>query len=577
MALPLLHTFHRNISRAAALAGTFNIRINGLKGNMNADQPWISNAGAAVAGTGTEQSNALFQFSSTCYYFAESLLEEMELSRKSSESSSNTSAAVPPLPPIGLIHTAWGGSQIEAWLAPGARAQCAGTAGAAGSGGSLWRSAAAPYLDTTLKGFLWCTSTFARPAPAPPQRQSSYAADLCPFFCLSFARPPATRADQGENNCNGVMGNSAQGVGYGCEMPALVRVWRAAWSATPGTTDPLAPFGVVTLAAGGSEGGPDIGGMRWSQSGNYGTLPSPEMPNAFLAHAYDLGDPWASSSSCQSWGCCWKGYNETACAAKTKPGTCAAACAGLMNTTYYMGPIHPRIKKPVGQRLAKAAHRLLFGGAGAYAGPTLSGCAVEQTASGGGGAGAAGAAAPTITLKFNRTLLRGGSVGVKNYAADAADSAMRVLVDGAYWCANTTLEPKVLQGGGKQLCADVGAPSWGACGGALMCGTDGAALPPSGAPSLVPGAAWVAVDIKAATATTVTLDLAKLNGAAPLALRYAWGQPQDTCCKPAGPTEPCVPGACPLWSPESGLPANPFTAAIVSGKCRCVPPQVCDE
>ena len=38
------------------------------------------------------------------------------------------------------------------------------------------------------------------------------------------------------------------------QLPAMVADWRAVWSATPGTTDPLAPFGVATLAAGGSEG-----------------------------------------------------------------------------------------------------------------------------------------------------------------------------------------------------------------------------------------------------------------------------------------------------------------------------------
>lgn len=79
------------------------------------------------------------------------------------------------------------------------------------------------------------------------------------------------------------MGNAAQKTGYGCEMVAMVDLWRRAWSKEAGTTDPLAPFGIVTLASGGSEGGSDIGGMRWSQTGNFGTLPSPEMPNTFLA------------------------------------------------------------------------------------------------------------------------------------------------------------------------------------------------------------------------------------------------------------------------------------------------------
>jgi hypothetical protein len=45
----------------------------------------------------------------------------------------------------------------------------------------------------------------------------------------------------------------------------------------------------------------------------------------------------------------------------------------MTNTSYYMGPIHPRIKKPVGDRLATAAMGVVFGSSGAYAGPTLAG------------------------------------------------------------------------------------------------------------------------------------------------------------------------------------------------------------
>jgi hypothetical protein len=154
------------------------------------------------------------------------------------------------------------------------------------------------------------------------------------------------------------MGNSAAGVGYGCQMPAMVALWRKHWSATAGTTDPMAPFGVVTLASGGSEGGPDIGGMRWSQTANFGTLPSPAMPNTFLAHAFDLGDPY-TNTQCLSWLCCAEDghYNATTC--NKREATCADACRALTNTSYYMGPIHPRIKKPVGQRLAFAAKNLV--------------------------------------------------------------------------------------------------------------------------------------------------------------------------------------------------------------------------
>lgn len=124
----------------------------------------------------------------------------------------------------------------------------------------------------------------------------------------------------------------------------MIDLWRTSWSKTKGTTDKLAPFGIVTLASGGSEGGPDIGGMRWSQTGNYGVLPNLAMPNTFLAHAYDLGDPW-QDVSCLNWHCCPFGtkgnaYNATACAQHIKdPTQCVAACRALTNTSYYMGPI----------------------------------------------------------------------------------------------------------------------------------------------------------------------------------------------------------------------------------------------
>jgi hypothetical protein len=30
------------------------------------------------------------------------------------------------------------------------------------------------------------------------------------------------------------VGSSLSGIGYGCELPAMVADWRAVWSATPG-------------------------------------------------------------------------------------------------------------------------------------------------------------------------------------------------------------------------------------------------------------------------------------------------------------------------------------------------------
>ena len=42
-------------------------------------------------------------------------------------------------------------------------------------------------------------------------------------------------------------GNSIAGVGYSCEQKILVEGWRRVWSTVTGTTDPMAPFGVVSL------------------------------------------------------------------------------------------------------------------------------------------------------------------------------------------------------------------------------------------------------------------------------------------------------------------------------------------
>lgn len=52
---------------------------------------------------------------------------------------------------------------------------------------------------------------------------------------------------QGENDMQTDKGNSVANWGYSCLMQALVTQWRSLWSATPGTTDPNAAFGIVTL------------------------------------------------------------------------------------------------------------------------------------------------------------------------------------------------------------------------------------------------------------------------------------------------------------------------------------------
>ena len=186
----------------------------------------------------------LMHFSSTCYYFAESLTDMMR------ESDS--------IVPIGLISTAIGGSMIEAWNLNSTTDKCVDTAtdedGWVAAHEELYHSNLEPFLSTTIKGVIWY---------------------------------------QGENNVGSTPGNSEKKVGYGCQMKEMIKQWRTAFSQTPHTTDPEFPFGIVTVASGGSEGNDfNIGTFRSSQAANYGSLPNDDLPNTFVAQAYDLNDPY---------------------------------------------------------------------------------------------------------------------------------------------------------------------------------------------------------------------------------------------------------------------------------------------
>jgi sialate O-acetylesterase len=100
MALPVAHTFSRNLSAAAVMGGKYhNIRLKQISGNMNPGHDWISlyNAVTTRLEQGRINDTYLNLFSATCYYFAQSLTDEL-----------GTDA-----PPIGLVHTAYGGSMIE--------------------------------------------------------------------------------------------------------------------------------------------------------------------------------------------------------------------------------------------------------------------------------------------------------------------------------------------------------------------------------------------------------------------------------------------------------------------------------
>ena len=155
----------------------------------------------------------------------------------------------------------------------------------------------------------------------------------------------------------------------------MLRQWREHWSVEPNTTSSDVPFGLVTLAGGTAEGHADnMAAFRWAQMGNFDYLPNImsnptmyDMTNTFAALAHDLGDPWNKQ--------CFY----------LKPPTCQGNAPYSWNkTNYYMGPIHPRDKLPVGRRLAKSGYPILYGNNANNVlnqmniGPVIAGCKLNN-------------------------------------------------------------------------------------------------------------------------------------------------------------------------------------------------------
>lgn len=78
-----------------------------------------------------------------------------------------------------------------------------------------------------------------------------------------------------------------------------------------------------------------------------GILPNSDMPNTFLAEAYDLDDPW--DKSCGDWGCCHQQptYSKTKCLAALSDtpwqgsmSACDANCAAIADTPVYVFRLH---------------------------------------------------------------------------------------------------------------------------------------------------------------------------------------------------------------------------------------------
>jgi len=538
--------------------------------------------------------------------------------------------------PIGLVDTAIGGQRIEEYMNNATISTCQNRSSEniPWWNGQLFGQMVLPFVDMTVKGWVWY---------------------------------------QGENNMGNLKGSAIENLGYSCEQRELIRGWRSIWSETAGTTDPVAPFGVVTLASSGAEGSDAaMGAMRIAQTAGYGVLPSPDLPNTFLAQAYDLDDPWGpavgpcfetaaaggyecctsqggpikppmvppspsnpssavqctsrsgwlnstaisggklvafgdegvvnatsaelccgicSNSTLTALGCQYFAYTQdrsgpehatctlystlgntsayskwvttggvrafgppppppTPVCNATLAALCAPACGAAAGTPVAMGGIHPRSKKPVGDRLGQAAYNLFYGGKGAYTGPTISGCSLSN--------------GKTLTIAFNTSLLAGDKVVLQKYGKGTPNKFG--MVGGSYLDVQTEATDFCLEPGHN-------------LNGALVCPTwaGGSGLPVNTTSTHLDGDWITGLDISlGADGTSLEVDLSPLNGTLPTAVRYAWSI--VNCCDLNDPamyvTKPCGPASCPVMS-SSNLPANPFLAKIVQGRCVCVPPQVC--
>lgn len=505
MWLPLEFTFSRNDAIASIQNGKYrNIRImagdsgnvpygkggtwNPGYGNKDGSNPWMTALQAVDA-------KRFQEFGASCWYFGQRL------------------ADLGIQTPIGLVNTAIGGQRIEEYASNSSLHSCTQRAGENAQywDAQLFATQVLPFVDFTVKGWLWY---------------------------------------QGEANMGGVKGNSKNNIGYGCEMRQLVQGWRSIWSEMKGTTDPLAPFGVVTLASSGSAGGSNMGAMRYAQTANYGVVPNPALPNVFLAQAYDLDDEWGPEAGpCFSlWSCCDK-FNPKTCNA-TLSAKCKPACDAASDTES-KGAIHPRSKKHVGDRLGTAAFNTVYGGTKAFTGPTLEGCSLRDD---------------WLEIRFNSTLLRGDELVLQRipptyklperHAPIAGGSQMFVQTVKSHFCMEALPCPDDTS---KRCCA-----TW-------------AGGPGSNTTAHSFDDGWIMLNFTLASKTSIKVDLSPLKGAKPTAVRYAWGV--LNCCDYSDPglyvSHGCI-ESCPIMS-TSKLPANPFQAKIVSGKCDCIAPQVCSS
>ena len=458
-------------------------------------------------------------------------------------------------PPMGIMINAVGGTMAEQWVSLEAQGSSCINVTCLGPG--LFEYTADPYQPIYVNGApnTNCTSQNGAGGQTTGGQGGLWNAMVQPLLNMTIR---GLVFYQGENNVAYDMGNVRDRSGYACLMKTLVASYRQAWSAVPGTTDPAFPIGFVSIADGSEEGwGYTFSALHWAQTASHGTLPNSDMPGTFIGDAWDCGDPWAMDSCWQS-GCCVE---------KTTP--LGEMCEGdfrgnWTNLTHSAGRVHPRAKDLVGRRLAQAAFASSYKPDTPLLAqpPVLSGCSVSADGA-------------TLTLRFNAALLKGERMIVSK--PPLAGPLNRTLQNTALYVLSSASLNLVAIAAGHHNATQQGYKG---------CYENGNEYGVEGWRAVMPS--------QTAASNEVLIDLAPLNGAAPTAVRYGAGAGfygsfaggnAAICCGPYQELSyaPCPPNSCPLKSSASAtasateLPATPFVAAIVSGRCVCVPPQECSN
>ena len=223
--------------------------------------------------------------------------------------------------PVGIIHSSWGGTEIEAWMSESVRQSTS----FAPIMEARWQHAMSEWPPERVASYpadmiAWqkaeeqakATHTLnPKPWPPPPASLDSPAAPGGVFNgMIAPLQPVAIRGVlwyQGESN----VGRAAE---YAELFPAMIRAWRANWG------DETLPFYFVQLPnyANGNPGGRDWARLREAQA------KALELPSTAMAVTIDIGDA---------------------------------------------GNLHPAAKMEIGRRLALAAKSILYGIPGDYSGP----------------------------------------------------------------------------------------------------------------------------------------------------------------------------------------------------------------